>query len=454
MLFVRPQEWVPLLLNQRLMKWVIGAALVSWLGSLMHSNWRLRDAPQNWLMLGLFFAILMSHVAHAYLAATIAAFLDFGKIVLLYLLIVSLVTSLKRAKGLVLAMVIGCLFMSAWGIWQAHSPEHYGFAGYGDPYYRAVEQPIVQPDGQESVIWRVRALGIFRDPNDLSLMLVAVLPFLFATVLSGAASRMARFLSLAAAGPMLYCIYLTNSRGGWLALAVMVVAFFYIYIPSRKLGLALAGVTCIAVLALGPSRMATVSSDEGSARGRLSAWGEGNRMLKSSPLFGVGKDMYGDFSEHGRVAHNSFVHCWAELGLFGYFFWLGMVISTAKDGWALSRTQPPNEAVAELSNSGTVGREKVPTAEAREESAELRRMGRAALAGLVGFMAAALFLSRTYVIPLYVMFALVAALRQIYDRSDYGPLPSSFKPKDLKLVLAAVLVSIPALYLALRLIQR
>ncbi len=150
-------------------------------------------------------------------------------------------------------------------------------------------------------------------------------------------------------------------------------------------------------------------------------------MLKASPLFGVGKGMYGDFSEHGLVAHNSFVHCWAELGLFGYFFWLGMVIASAKDGWALSKAQPVGE----------------------DDAAELSRLGRAGFAGLAGFMAAAMFLSRTYVAPLYILFALLAALRQIYE-ANCGPLQAAFQPRDWKLVLAAELVSIPALYVAVR----
>jgi hypothetical protein len=429
-LFIRPQEWVPIVYGQPVLKWVIGAAVVTWLGSLMHSNWRLRDAPQNWLMLGLFFAVLMSHIAHTYLGGAIEAFLDFGKVVLLYFLIVSLVTSVKRAKGLLLAMVVGCLFMAAWGIWQAHSPDHYGFAVYGDnpSYYQAVIQQPDIPGGQPEIV-RVRALGIFRDPNDLSLMLVAVLPFLFGTALSSAASTMVRVLSLAAAAPMLYCVYLTNSRGGWLALGVMLVAFLYTHIPSRKVGLALAGAACVAVLALGPSRMATISSEEGSARGRLIAWGEGNRMLKQWPLFGAGQGRFMEFSDSRRVAHNSFVHCWAELGLFGYFFWLGMVVATLKDAWALSKVQSEDQGAAELG-----------------------RLGKAGFAGFIGFMAATLFLSRAYVVPPYILFALLAALRVLYEK-NCGPLASSFMPRHWKYVLAAELMSIPALYLALRLIQ-
>lgn len=427
-LFVRPQEWVPALYGLPVMKFVVGAAVVTWLGSLARGNWRLRDAPQNWLMLGLFFAVLMSHISHTYLQATLDAFVDFGKVVLLYFLIVSVATSVRHVKGLLLAMVVGCLFMTTWGIWQAHSPDHYGFAGYRPPDVRASQYQAVKETSNGEEIWRVRALGIFHDPNDLSLMLVAMLPFLLGMVLTKATNRMVRVLSLAASAPMLYCIYLTNSRGGWLALGVMLVAFVWTHIPSRKFSLALAGMACVAVFALAPSRMGTISTEEGSAHGRLIAWGEGNRMLKQWPLFGAGKDRFGEFAESRHISHNSFVHAWAELGLFGYFFWLGMVIATAKDAWALSKVQSEQEGAAELS-----------------------QMGMAGFAALIGFMSAAFFLTRTYKEPLFIIFALVAALRSIHER-ERGPLASAFVLKDCQYVLAAELLSIPALYLLIRLL--
>ena len=40
-------------------------------------------------------------------------------------------------------------------------------------------------------------------------------------------------------------------------------------------------------------------------------------MLKSHPLTGVGFDQYLEY--HTRVAHNSFVETFAELGLIGAF---------------------------------------------------------------------------------------------------------------------------------------
>ena len=413
-LFVRPQEWVTAIYGWPVLDVVVGVALVSWVGSLSRRNWRLRDAPQNWLMLGLFIAALMSHVRHTFLAMFIETFQDFGKIVLLYFLIVTLVDSVSRTRTVIALMILGCLFMAAHGILQWHTG-----AGFGGA-------PPIETQGAEGTITRVVAFGMFHDPNDLALMLVAVLPFLFSTVMSADAAGPRRVLSLGATVPILYCIYLTNSRGGWLALGVMAVAYSGLHLRNKKIAVALAVVCFAAIVALGPSRMRNVSMDDPAARERVMAWGEGNAMLKQWPIFGAGKGRFAEFADESRVAHNSFVHCWAELGLFGYFFWVGMIVASLKDGRALGRISSEEP-----------------------EAREIARLAKAAMASLVGFLAAAFFLSRTYIMPLYLLFALFACLRAIHER-NYGPLESGFVMRQWRYVLAAEMLSIPALYVMMK----
>jgi O-antigen ligase len=45
-------------------------------------------------------------------------------------------------------------------------------------------------------------------------------------------------------------------------------------------------------------------------------------MLKANPLFGVGFGRYTEF--HERVAHNSFVHVFGELGVLGALFFVAL----------------------------------------------------------------------------------------------------------------------------------
>ncbi len=142
----------------------------------------------------------------------------------------------------------------------------------------------------------------------------------------------------------------------------------------------------------------------------------------------AGKGRFTEFSDSGRVAHNSFVHCWAELGLFGYFFWLGLIIASLKDGWAIGKI----------------------TSE-EPDAQEMSRLAKAGIASMAGYLAASFFLSRTYVHPLYIFFGLFAAFRSIYER-DVGPLASGFVKGDCKYVVAVEVLSIPALYVLIRIL--
>lgn len=414
-LMIRPQEWIPFLQGQILgfgiLDFVVAAILVTWVASIRGRKVTWKEPPQNLLMLGLFFAALMSHVRHTFLAAFIQTFVDFGKIVLLYFFIVTLVNTQKRIKGFIACVVIGTLFMAGHGILQAH----WGY-GFGAQLPRTIHG-----------ITRIRAFGFFNDPNDLALILVAMMPFLMTTVVSRFQNIGKRALSALALIPVLYAVYLTNSRGGWLSLGAMGVAFLYLNF-SKKLAVVLAVIMFAALVARGPSRMATLSEDFGaSSRERLVAWGYGNYMLKSNPIFGVGKGRFTEFSDERHVAHNSFVHTYAELGLFGYFFWLGLVFSCMKDTYVLSRLESQDR-----------------------DALEIRGLARATLAGLVGFMAASFFLSRQYVLALYLFFGIAAALR-VLGNQHAGKITSSFSfRRDTRKLVIAELASIPALWLFIR----
>jgi len=181
---------------------------------------------------------------------------------------------------------------------------------------------------------------------------------------------------------LVYGIYLTNSRGGLLAL--MTTIFFYFVRKTRKffIGGIIGGLAAFALLAFGPSRTAIISIDETSAFGRVELWYQGIMMLKSNPLFGVG---YGMFTDRlPQTAHNSFVLAAAELGLVGLFFWMALIYSSFK---GLSIIQEHNK--------------------------EFRNYALGLQSSLVGFCAAAFFLSRTYVIIPYILFALSGALMRV-----------------------------------------
>jgi len=217
-----------------------------------------------------------------------------------------------------------------------------------------------------------------------------------------------------------YGVYLTHSRGGTLGLLVVLLCIF-----ARRLGrwraLLLVGILAVTFLAVDIGGGRSFSAQEESAADRLDAWSAGLEMLKSQPLFGVG---YRQFEEHhSRTAHNSFVLCFAETGLVGYFLWLSLL------GVTLLQLQKLKHFP-----------ESVPA------SAGIRRQASILQTALIGFMVAAFFLSRTYIPFLYLLIGLAAALVLIAKRNAVTVAWPTYLTMA-SLIAASEVASIIAIYL-------
>jgi hypothetical protein len=179
---------------------------------------------------------------------------------------------------------------------------------------------------------RLQSTGVYNDPNDFCLILVVGI----AISLYGLREprmRMFRLLWLAALVTFGYAIYLTQSRGGLLALmAAMVVLFQARYGWWKTLLLSVVAVPGMLLLFAG--RATEISSGSATAQTRLQLWSEGLEFFKAAPLFGIGEGMYTELSEGHFVAHNSFVQNFAELGFFGGTLFAGAFYLA---GWYLYR---------------------------------------------------------------------------------------------------------------------
>jgi len=80
----------------------------------------------------------------------------------------------------------------------------------------------------------------------------------------------------------------------------------------RRYMMAAAAVSMVTVLA--PSRF----SGGLVGKARSIQWGDGLGMFRMHPIFGVGYDEFTNYSSEHLVAHNTYVHLLAELGLVGY----------------------------------------------------------------------------------------------------------------------------------------
>jgi O-antigen ligase len=231
---------------------------------------------------------------------------------------------------------------------------------------------------------RIRGLGFLADPNDLAQAFVSAIPLVF---LAWRPSR--HFVNLAvvlpSAAALIWGILLSRSRGALVALAALFVAAVLYRLRPRYRRPATLAVLVLSIPAF-IGLFGYAKADE-SAASRLEAWSGGLMMLKASPIWGVGMGLFVD--HHERVAHNSYVQCFAETGLVGYFLWLGLIVVILERLSALSLTSP---------------------------NTDWSRWARGARLALFGFLFAALFLSRTATPMFFFLTALPVALLGIAQR--------------------------------------
>ena len=397
-LYIRPAEWIPFFYGWRLANLTLVGTTFFLLFQAIATKKPFVKVPHNGMVLGLFLAILMSHAVHTYVGGLIAGFTEFSKIAVLYFLIVNTVTSKQEFQSALWVVILLTAILAIQGVSQYHTGR--GWAGQG------------MLEGR-----RITWISIFNDPNDLALTFVIIVPVLLA-YLVGPGFFGLKVVPLGLLGLLLYAIFLTNSRGGMLGLA-MAIMFFFVrrsryLIPGGIVGGILAGL----VFAFGPSRLGLLSASDASAYGRLDAWYYGFQLIKSNPIFGVGFDMFTD--QYPLTAHNSFVLAASELGLFGLFFWVGLFYVSFK-GLSLVQKRCP----------------------------ELALYAYGLQAALVGFLSTAFFLSRTYNPIPYLVCALAAALYAT-AREQTDSVAFTFTAKDGRNVLLIALGSLAMVQIAMK----
>ena len=344
--------------------------------------------PHFWLQLGVMLGVIMSHAAHTYLVGIIGASQHYGKRVVFFVLLVLTVNTLSKVKFLVFLVSVITVIIAADCYLQ--SVNGVGFSG-AKPLVQAYRETESSP-----VIWmhRPKFYGIFDDPNDTALLFVAVIPLLFAFV-----PRIMYLLVLPLAAFLANCILITDSRGGLLGFGIVFVLSLASRVKAKyTLFLGIAGI--FAITWAFPLLANRGLIDE-SSMGRVKFWGEANYYFKSNPIFGVGYGLLGsDYMDKDRAVHNSFVTVYAEMGLFGYFFWFSVVALAFLGSWYISRMIPEDKM-----------------------DAELVRFGRWLTPCLGGYFATAYFLTRAYKLPLILVVSLAAILyRLVAEKIGYDQL--------------------------------
>ena len=368
LVYLRPQEYVASLKDAPILAITLAAAGVAWIFT---ANKRV-DTPQHPILIAFTVLLGLSVAASGWLGGAVPAMLDFLPGVVLFFLVATSTSSPGRHYAFMVLLGLCSTVMAVHGIDQAAHGT--GWSG------------ATLSEGS-----RITYVGIFNDPNDLALAFVMAIPMI-GYCMAHTRSRLLKAAWAASFATVVYGVYLTNSRGGMLA----ALALGLVYATRRfgtALGICAAGLG-LAAISLLPSRLDKLDADEESAAGRVDAWYAGLDMLLHHPILGVGK---GNFVEHNSLtAHNSLVLVAAETGLAGYYLWLCFVGLSFYMVYRLARA-PAQEGAPDD---------------------PVRPIARTYCYSMLGFFVAAFFLSRSYVILLYLLCGLCVALFQCARASE------------------------------------
>ncbi|MEO8364930.1 MAG: O-antigen ligase family protein [Pseudoxanthomonas sp.] len=396
LVLIRPQDY-PAVVDSPgppLQPIVLITALLFWLLSA-----RKTFAAPHFILIPMFLLVAMiSQVTNGWAGGALVVFSTFAPVVLAFVLLSNAANTRSRLRTTMGVFAICAGVLALHGIEQS-------LTGIG---WTGIEM------SQET---RIQYVGIFNDPNDLGMLFVMCLPMAFYLASRGGLLGLRRIFWWAIAGVMLYGIFLTDSRGTILGVVAMLGV--YIWHKRGPVTAGVLGATALAVLMALPSRMQDMDASEESAAGRVDSWYEGLQMFIGDPLFGIGAGNYTDINP--LTAHNSFVLVLAETGIIGFTIWLAIVGYSFRMMLAVMRRgdEIMDDVPADVPDTWVV-----------DEWRDARAITLTLLLSLTGFFVAAFFLSRSYVVILYLLVAIVVA-HYLSMRETYPSLPAFTLDKDL-----------------------
>jgi hypothetical protein len=185
-----------------------------------------------------------------------------------------------------------------------------------------------------SIGQRVRWRGQLDDPNELSVFLGALLPFVLALA-STWRKGLAVPLILVIFATYFYAVILSKSRGGQVVVSTVFAVYFYRRFGIK--GLIVAAIFALPVVLLGgrEGEGADSSADE-----RRDILYDAITAVKEHPVFGQGIGVFAE--ERGMTAHNAYVLAAADMGVPGFYIWAGLLWTSIKMPLALVRRPPAN----------------------------------------------------------------------------------------------------------------
>jgi O-antigen ligase len=238
------------------------------------------------------------------------SFIEFLKVVVIFIVMVNVVRSEKRLKILWILVLLATCMLSIGAI------NDYRLSRLGLMGLRI-----------EGVIG-----GLFDNPNDLALHLVTMTPIALALMFSSR-NPLSKVLYLVCAVLIAGGVVATFSRGGFVGLLFSIGVFMWKIARRSRLLLGFLGAALIALfMVVAPAgygtRLSTTQDD--SAIARLDDLKRSLFIAVRHPVFGVGMDNYILFSNANKASHNAYTQVASEMGFAATVFYVLFMVAPLK----------------------------------------------------------------------------------------------------------------------------
>ena len=297
-------------------------------------------------------------------------------LLVIYIIIVKTCTDEKKIKSIILMIVAAIFYLS----------------------YKSVSDLMInyQPGA------RPLGFGWYEHPNDLVLILNCTIP-LALCLWESSKSTIVRYFFIAVAFLFACNILLSASRNGLLGLMTIgCLSLLFMKNISRVVRLSILALLISSVLTFGIATVFTRSdltsgqlSGDASCEKRIEQWKACLRMVKSHPFLGVGPgeslfEMRNYGGIRGMVPHNTLVQVFAETGIPGGIFFIMCTIFPIWEARKFFKIKGNRDR---LQDSPVI-------------------LYKYLIVALCGFWACAFFSNRVYFKILYVLIALITAVRE------------------------------------------
>jgi len=385
-LYLRPADIYPALAPYHVTRIMAIVLLISYfLHAQRQASRKIITVPQTKLILALMAIILLSAI-NGWWVYSLSAFYSMFKNFIAFYLIINLVTSEKRLRGVVWTLLLfnGIL---AWDALQQ---------------YLAIEG-----------MGRIGGFsgGYFGGQGDFALMINILVP-LALFLIWGERKILMKIAAVLCLGLLVGAVISTGSRGGGvITFLTIMMLFLFLGLRSPKVSMKVGSVLISVALIVGvftfgsalfKARAASILNykQEHTAYARIDMWKVGAKMFLDHPLLGVGAGMYpqlytsyGGWAGKWRVSHNTYVTAASELGIGGILAYLGLLWFTLKDNWRSYR-----KYLGEGSSSW------------------MSAMAGALLVSLCALVVGNMFQTVLHYPPPYLLVGLSVALKQLADR--------------------------------------